>query len=166
MTSICLDDPADVGFFPSDASNAVSEPARTLALQLREIERGFRDTWVGRAYEVALSNMWSALLEARESNWDGYGARPANWASAPHALRFLQRVPAGLPPPAVNVDPDGEIGLEWRAAPRRVFSVSIGPDGRLSYAALFGRSSIHGTEAYFADRLPSELHSALCRVFS
>lgn len=167
MTTICLEDPADVGFFSADGSCAISEPAKSMARQFHEVERRFLETWAGRAYQEAINDLRSAAAEASSDDWDGYGSRAVSLRSVRQALRFLKHIPSGLPAPHVSIDPDGEVSFEWRPAPHRAFSISIGENGSLTYAALFGKNSRqHGTEAYFADRPPAEIHSAICRVFS
>jgi len=165
MTAICLEDPADVGFLRADVSRAVSPQAADLAKKFEEVERRFLETWAGRVYHITRERIRVALAEAADSNWDGYGSRAANRMAVEHAMRFLWHIPAGLPEPGVGIDPDGEISLEWYKSPYRRFSVSVGRDGRLSFAGLFGRSSIHGTEAYFVDELPVEIRSGLRRIF-
>jgi hypothetical protein len=162
--SICFENPVDVGFLRSDVSRAVNAPPFVVR-QLDEIELKFLESWAGRTYYVTWDKIRNASAEAADNDWDGYGARPANMMAVDHALRFLRYVPAGLPDPDVSIDPDGEVSLEWYRAPRKTFSVSIGRDGRLSYAGLFGGSTLHGTEAYFADELPGEIRSGLRRVF-
>lgn len=167
MTTICLEDPSDVGFFANDGiSRAVSDSGSVPARQLKDVEVRFLESWAGRSYSVAQRSLSCAATEALAGNWDGYGARAVDLMAVNHALRLLRHIPAGLPAPHVAIDPDGEVSFEWHREPRSVFSVSVGPDGQLSYAGLFGRSTVRGFEAYFAGDLPSEIRSGLRRVFS
>ena len=70
---------------------------------------------------------------------------------------FLETLPTTTPVPDVVPEPDGEIAFEWDYGPWRILSVSVGPTGLLSYAALYGRTSkAHGTEK-FIDRLPGAI---------
>lgn len=80
------------------------------------------------------------------------------------AIRFIQNLPLGFPQPEVASEPDGHINLEWYRSPRRVFSVSIGPNNRLHWAALIGTESPRGT-ARFIERVPSIILDQIARVF-
>lgn len=69
--------------------------------------------------------------------------------------RFLSALPAATPSPVVGLDPDGEVNFEWFGPNRRVFSVSMGRHGVLSYAGIFSNhEKIHGTEL-FVDTVPA-----------
>src|SRR5262245_935156 len=124
--------------FPTPSSNAVSSDARTL-------RRFVDDAWELLADSLALSNTASAAIGelkrasqmARSVNWDGYGARPLDQQTFETAARFLQALPTTMPVPDVSVDPDGEVDVLWHIEPRRTFSVSIGPYGRLTYSGLY-----------------------------
>ena len=65
--------------------------------------------------------------------------------------------------PELAVDPDGEFSLEWRGAPRRVFSVSIGANNALSYAGIFSASRTRGVETLHED-LPRMILNHIRRV--
>ncbi|MGB7218158.1 MAG: hypothetical protein WBD07_05070 [Vicinamibacterales bacterium] len=90
------------------------------------------------------------------ANWDGYGARPLDRRAYLAALRFLQALPTTTPVPDVSVDPDGEVDVLWYISPTRTLSVSIGPAGRLTYAALFGDTRSYGTE-WFVNEIPQAI---------
>lgn len=156
MTAICAN---DVGC----QTPAVSDAARALLRTFKQVQKHFLDTWSGHVYWVTVRRTFDAYDESSDPDWDGRGVALMTLS---HALRFLDHVPAGYPAADVSVDPDGEISFEWYREPRRTFAVSVGPDGRLSYAGLFGDSRIRGSEAYFMDELPPEVHSSLRRVFS
>jgi hypothetical protein len=102
--------------------------------------------------------------ETASENWDGYGARALDGAAYKHAKAFLSALPITTPDPDVAADPDGEVSFTWYRDPRRVFSVSIGGSGRVSYAGLFGSSTVHGTE-FFDDALPEPVEANLARLF-
>ena len=78
---------------------------------------------------------------------------------------FLKQLPSHIPPPEVEADLDGEINFEWYLEPRKVFSISLNAEGRLSYAGLFGPAKSHGTEM-FQDSIPREIILKLDRLFS
>lgn len=101
--------------------------------------------------------------QASEAGWDGYDARPADPDSLRHTYTLVRRLPQDLPAPEFSVDPDGEISLEWFVGPRRTFSVSVGADGRLSYAGLHDEATVHGTDR-IGDDLPELLLFHLRRL--
>jgi hypothetical protein len=103
--------------------------------------------------------------EASLPGWDGYGAEPVSKAILAQALAFLDILPSTSPSPDVSAHPDGEVAFEWYFGRGRVLSVSVNEAGRLSYAALFGYSSQHGTE-FLLDSLPEAIALALRRLYS
>ena len=100
-----------------------------------------------------LSEVWE---ECRKPGWDGHGALPVERATLTAAYCLIDSLPFGFPLPSIGAEPDGQLTVEWRKAPRRVLSVSIDPDGYLHYAGLFGMNKHYGTLAFFAT-VPSEL---------
>jgi hypothetical protein len=107
----------------------------------------------------------AAYSEASRRDWDGYGAEPISPGTYARAIEFLRSLPLTVDNPDIAADPDGEVSFTWTRGPRALFSASIGADGRLSYAGLYGESAIHGTE-WFIGALPSILHASLARLFS
>ena len=110
-----------------------------------------------------LDRVW---VDASADNWDGYGATALSPAAYGHARTFLESLPTTVPVPDVVPEPDGEIAFEWEYGAWRLLSVSIGPTGVLSYAALYGRTSkVHGTEK-FVDRMPEAIAACLDRLMA
>jgi hypothetical protein len=105
-------------------------------------------------HDKALKMLKEIWEETREENWDGYGASPVSVLAFLNARAFLSNLPTTVPIPEITVEPDGEIAFEWYLQPRWVFSVSVGSNNELTYAGLFGRNKIHGTE-YFENELPN-----------
>lgn len=101
--------------------------------------------------------------EAFVPGWDGHGAEPVSKATLAQALAFLDILPSTSPSPDMSAHPDGELAFEWYFGRGRVLSVSVNETGRLSYAALFGYSSQHGTE-FLLDSLPEAIALALRRL--
>lgn len=136
---------------------------------------------VAESIEKVCQHLWEALtlryvaesasLELEEvaraaavANWDGYGARAVDPRAVQEAERFLNALPTTTPIPEVSVDPDGEVSISWNLDSNWVFSVSIGPTGRLRYAGLFGTSKAHGTEWFF-DEIPEAILDNITRLF-
>lgn len=93
----------------------------------------------------------SHLQSAYSLNWDGHGAAPVSKEALHRTVRFLMALPLGSLAPSVGAEPDGYLTLEWHRSPRRVLSVSIGPDDDVHYAALIGASKANGTEPFHGD---------------
>lgn len=81
------------------------------------------------------------------------------------ALAVIWSLPPHLPTPKIEVESDGEIGLDWDEGRRQVLSVSVGEGSMLSYAALIGAEPVHG-RVPFAGTLPETLGFLLDRLYS
>lgn len=104
----------------------------------------------------ALDALHDACGEASSSGWDGYGASAVEASTCDAAKKVLRILPLGTEMPTVAPDADGFIAFEWYRSPRRSISVSVGPDGKLYYAALIGTGSRHGTVPFYGS-LPGDL---------
>jgi hypothetical protein len=113
--------------------------------------------------DEALDNLALLKQECAEPGWDGYGAQPVNEETLERVVAFLRALPENVPVPDLVPEPDGEVSVEWQNGPRRVFSVSIGPHGRLSYAGLLGASRWHGVDLFFG-AVPPEIIRGIARV--
>ena len=104
------------------------------------------------------------MLDCHKPGWDGYGAEAVSPDAYRLAQRFIDCLPKGIPHPVLSADPDGCVTFEWQASPRRLVLVSVHPDYRIDYAALFGAAKSHGTEPFFG-RLPDGLCDLVRRVY-
>ena len=59
------------------------------------------------------------------------------------AIRFLNQLPAWAGEPEVSVDLDGEVGFDWFPGMDTI-TVSVGVEGRLSWAFRIGQVKAHG----------------------
>ena len=138
--------------------SAISEEARLVrmltASPMTETPDGRRRRW-------ALQEVWSA---SSVPDWDGYGAAPVTPKARAAAEAFLGALPTTWPSPEIAADPDGEISFEWARDPHWVFTVSVSPERRLSYAGLFGVNRVHGAES-FVGQLPQPIVDNLVRFF-
>lgn len=140
--------------------------------------RGYRGVALPAYAEVAAASPGSGditqlradldtvMLDCHKPGWDGYGAEAVSPEAYELAKRFIQSLPAGIPRPSLAADPDGCVTFEWQVSPRRLVLVSVHPDYRVDYAALFGsgKDSDHGTKRFF-DRLPATLCDLIRRVY-
>lgn len=82
----------------------------------------------------------------------------------PHALAFASLIPAGYPHPEIAADPDGEVSFDWFGKNDRILSVSVGPRGRLSFAARFSDDERLSGALPLKDEFPRTILQALQRV--
>jgi hypothetical protein len=111
----------------------------------------------------AISELDSFFVSAREKNWDGEESMPVHEVSYSNARRFLSLMPRTWVKPEISADPDGELAVEWRTGPRKRFSVSIGPEERVSYAWLNGTERGNGTDT-FVDEIPEGVFTQVNRL--
>ncbi len=77
------------------------------------------------------------------------------------AARFLLALPSQLPSPEIALDPDGEISFDWVSRNGKSFSVSLGKNGRISFAGRFStQRSLYGTDR-FDEVIPEEVIRAI-----
>lgn len=89
-----------------------------------------------------------AYLESGNTNWDAEGSSAADPMSLSYTRALLHALPSWIPSPDVSVDPDGEFNAEWYYDRRAVFTMSVGRDGTISYAGLFGMRKMHGIDIF------------------
>jgi hypothetical protein len=147
--------------FTRTVNTGYSQESRDLQNKVASVFHQFRK----RAdREQAFDDLAQTLQQGRAGNWDHYGAVPATDATAQVAYRFLSALPSTLPSPNIGLDPDGEVSFDWLAGKGRVFSVSIGESGRLSYAGMFGPGkTAHGSEP-FDDAIPNAVIACVRRL--
>ncbi len=161
VTSAVLRGP---GLMTRSRSTGQSQSARRLDEWRDEILKHLLASLaVSRTTESALSELNETRLEADHAGWDGHGARPINLDAYSQARRFLESLPTTAPPPEVSADPDGEISFDWVFGPRKALTVSIGANGRCSYAWIRGKRTSRGTE-WLDDEVPANILSALSQL--
>jgi len=151
-----------VAIFPW-IDRGLSPEARTLRKLTSAVAEFSGSVTLGEPKRVAQEALDTACLQAQEENWDGMGSARVEPTTYSYASQFLQILPSDLPVPDTAVDTDGEILFEWDHGPRQTFSVSVGRDGTLTFAGLFGQSKIHGTE-HLREALPLVIAHSLQRV--
>lgn len=162
MSCTLLVNPQSVFEFPRSAGS--SDDAWKLSGLFEDVrDHLWKTISLGQSRIDAEIQLLGVYCESNKPNWDGYDAVPVGEETFVNAKRFLDVFPAHLSMPEISVDPDGEISFEWYAAPRQVFSISIGSGNVLTFAGLFGRSKVQGTEV-FNGRIPSTLFEYIARV--
>ena len=161
VTSAVLRGP---GLMTRSRSTGQSQSARRLSELREEIRKHLLTSLaVSRTTETALSELNNIRAEASHPGWDGYGARPVNFEAFLQARRFLESLPTTAPSPDVSADPDGEVSLDWVFGPRKALTLSIGANGRCSYAWIRGKRTSRGTE-WLDDEVPTNILVALAQL--
>jgi hypothetical protein len=145
------------------SDRGLSEEAR-LILEITIAVADFPESLaVGEPKRSAQESLDVAFAKAQEDDWDEMGSAHVEPSTYAYATQLLRMLPTSTPTPDISIDVDGEILFEWDYGPRHVFSISIGRDGTLTYAGLFGYTKTHGTE-HFREALPLVIYDCLSRV--
>jgi len=163
MTVADLVLPAGTLIFTSSTDVGLSHDADRLRRLTEDLAFDFSAPAIALAPPETRLALEEVYREASVDNWDGYGAKAVAPETYERARLFLNLIPTTAPPAEVSAEPDGEISFEWRRGPWRLFSVSVGPTSRLTYAGLFGRRRAHGTE-FFVNELPEVITRNLRRL--
>ena len=99
-----------------------------------------------KSRHTAQDALAAVCQSAQVDHWDGAGARRVEPSSYRYARQLIHRLPRWVSPPEIAIDRDGEILFEWDHGRRHVFTISIGKDGTLTFAGLFGQTTIHGID--------------------
>lgn len=106
---------------------------------------------------AALSRLAALATECAEDGWDGDDAAGIDPMAVRTAERFIRALPEGLPLPEFAPDPDGSISLDWIATRNRLFSLSIGGNGRLAYAWVDGTDKGHAVARFDGQNIPARV---------
>lgn len=147
----------------SNVDPALSPEAASVRNVLDQLAPEAGPEMLGLERKNMLAHLREAFLRGLAYNWDGEGALPVEYSAYAYARRLIQLLPLGLPVPEIYPEPDGDVAIEWDLGRRRVFSISVGRDGTLNYAGLFGRRKLHGVE-FLGDRIPRSIWIALTEL--
>jgi hypothetical protein len=112
----------------------------------------------------AIDELLKLQEQVTRENWDGEGEDAIPEAAFEEARDFLRKFSFLMPLPAVNLEPDGYLGLEWYRDNRHVFVVSFNGTGILSYSGLIGHESVY-SRRYMEEEIPEEILSNISRVY-
>lgn len=118
------------------------------------------------AGELSLSSIRTELLvEFGADGWDGASARAVSEASWEYAKRIIEALSHKYEMPAVSVEHDGSVRLDWVFSRSRMLSVCVREDGVAYFAARAGDGyRIRGGERIGAG-VPKSILDSLQRVF-
>ena len=147
-------------------TRGASEVANFIAQQRAAGRQSLHSSfYFGFDVREVFNELFSVAEECKSVNWDGQGACPVSDELYRAAYKFLEALPLGAIAPAVGVEPDGELTLEWYHSPRRTLSISFSKSGELHYAALLGASKTYGSEPFFGD-VPKIIMDLVSRVMA
>ena len=112
----------------------------------------------GKTSDIA-SRLLEAVTHAAERNGMSVSA-----SARGNTMDLLTTLPAELPLPAVVVESEDEIGLDWDEGTESVVSLTVDDSDRIGFAALFGREPLYG-HVEFSDGLPETVRYLLARLY-
>lgn len=143
---------------------------RSVSLELspRSARVGLSASPVSRTLDERLQRSFAALDTAIQvaavEGWDSQGAKVVGEHAFERGLAFLASLPAGGDLPHISLDSDGDLHFEWVEGARWRLAIALSERNVLSYAAMFGGSSMYGNED-FAGELPEVIRGALRRIY-
>jgi len=129
------------------ASAIVASRERSVALF------GAKRRVIDRIYELA--------SECDHDGWDGEEGLCISPLVVDRAVSFVRALPDGVWLPETAPEPDGSISFDWIAARTRVFSLSVGPTNRLSFAWIDGTDRGHGVARFDGHAVPARVLSGI-----
>jgi len=144
-TAACL-------IFACASTKGESIEARFVEAGLSESCEGLRDL-NAFGHTSAQAKLFDVFQDCKKADWDGYGAMGVSDLTYYIARSFLQALPFWVAEPTFGAEPDGHLTFEWHRGPRKTLSVSVNPEKKLHYAALFGSESYSGTTPFY-DEVP------------
>jgi hypothetical protein len=144
---------------------ALSEEAKIIRKLITDASEFAGSMAVGEPKRTVQEALDAAYTAAQAENWNGEGSVSVEPSTYVYASQFILLLPSTAPLPDITADTDGEILFEWDQGRRRIFSVSVGRDGTLTFAGLFGHTKMHGTE-HLREALPVVISDYLARLSS
>jgi hypothetical protein len=140
------------GFWESGDSGQTA----TAETQVDQAARKIR----GEQYHSVFFELLDLFAEARAEQ-DG---QPVDVRAFVRARDLLDALPHGFAVPEVALDPDGEIAIDWIRPDRTMVSLSVGPTGDPSYAAILRDRTAHGV-IRISEGFPSAVTELLRRLY-
>jgi hypothetical protein len=112
-------------------------------------ERNYLDGSASDWLPMIQAQLRTIGTECQTDGWGGPGAIPISGQVLANTEKILwalfARLPKGTPAPDLVPENDGEVCISWVLDSDRQFSLSVGANGRINFAGLFGeKGSVHG----------------------
>ncbi len=147
------------------ASSAVSETAQAGELAAEELAESVEHSHALFGERAAtISKLRQLAIDYSQPNWDGEGAEPIDMMAVITAESFIQALPESLQMPELAPEPDGQISLDWVHSKGRVFSMSVGKSGRLSYAWIDGADQGHAVARFDYRAIPHRVLEGITSI--
>jgi hypothetical protein len=140
--------------------SAVSQEAKCLSNQKDSIVTSFDLSWALFAPKSeALSQLTRRAAE--HANSEQSVIHPIIMANAESFLRVLS---ADIDIPDINIEPDGNISLDWMKSPTQVFSLSIGVSNRVACAWIDGAKNGFFVEVFHGKLIPERIKNEILLI--
>lgn len=100
-----------------------------------------------------------------KENWDGDSAVAVEQKTCEYADRLINAMPSGIPEPSIMPERDGQVELEWYKGKTNLVSVSVNPEGRLSFIRVDGTDMESGI-VQFDQEFPKQILDMIKGVFA
>ena len=147
--------PANRGF--SDSASLVQDETDALQQSLaRSISFGGHSSYI-----------FEMLFKVKREYTPEYSENaPINDSAFNGALGLAMCLPDDIATPDIYVTPSGDVMFEWFENTRRVFSIMVGSNNKLSYAGLFGSDKFHGNSYLDDGYIPNQVIENIYRVYN
>jgi hypothetical protein len=115
--------------------------------QIYEKQQDSASSIIGSLKDIILE----ILHECSTGDWDNYNAEPISSKVVHEAFKFIELLPIDINMPDVIPEPSGCIALQWQKSKAHLLSLTITPEGMVSYAFIFGKSEGCGHIQFFDD---------------
>ena len=88
------------------------------------------------------------LNQAGEEDWDGEGAAALSNDTITKACALVDLFPSYASGAEISASPHGEIDFDWNLDNGAMLTISVGPEGDIAFAWLYGESVLNGKEPW------------------
>jgi hypothetical protein len=154
-----------VSFFRSQYSpeNSIGKEARFISRQRHLISEKQQEDSASSIIGFLKDEILEIFFECSLEDWDGYNAQHISKKTVHEAFKFIELLPLYVNKPEVLPEPTGDIGLLWRKSKAQLLSLTITPQGVVSYVYILGKNEGYGHIQFF-DEIPEMITKLLQRV--
>ncbi|MDC0935224.1 hypothetical protein OAS39_02980 [Pirellulales bacterium] len=138
-----------------------SEPAKYSDDAHNESVRFMQKSSLSGTEQLIRGELAQVFQECSEPDWGGDGSLPITHDAYGYAEGFLRALPFGFPLPSVGPDPRGLIAFDWDPSDDYSLTVTIGPDGDMTFAAHLGTQSRRRGSEFFDGDVPIDIRKLI-----